>query len=155
MKSIWATTLLLLGLGETEALISTGECPDIKYMENFDKSRYAGKWYEQVRDRQNIHTISTDCVTKEFALNQDGDLDLYFRGYYNLFFGYYGANGTMYRCDEGSPDTWTCQATMGPSPKRLPFKIYYTDYDTMDVSYSCTEYMGYFKKEQFAVATRE
>eukprot|EP00355_Strombidium_rassoulzadegani_P007815 CAMPEP_0168618918 /NCGR_PEP_ID=MMETSP0449_2-20121227/6326_1 /TAXON_ID=1082188 /ORGANISM="Strombidium rassoulzadegani, Strain ras09" /LENGTH=223 /DNA_ID=CAMNT_0008659821 /DNA_START=23 /DNA_END=694 /DNA_ORIENTATION=- len=159
MKSIWATSVLLLGssslIEETAARLSRGRCPDIKNIENFDKTRYSGHWYEQMRDRSNPYTISTDCVTKEFALNEDGDLDLYFRGYYSLFFDYYGAEGTMYQCDEGSADTWTCQATMGKSPKRIPFNIFYTDYDNFDVNYSCSNVLGYFKKEQFSVATRE
>ena len=159
MKSILTTSVLLFGssslMGEADALITRGSCPKIRNIDNFDKNRYAGKWYEQIRDRLNPYTISTDCVTKEFALNEDGDLDLYFRGYYGFLFDYYGAEGTMYQCDEGSADTWTCQATMGKSSKRIPFEIFYTDYDNFDIMYHCTEYMGFMKKEQFSVATRE
>ena len=44
----------------------------------------------------NVYTINADCVTKEFFLNSDGDVDLYLRGYYGLLFDYKGINGTMY-----------------------------------------------------------
>ena len=64
-------------------MISLGRCPrDISYIQDFDPKRYAGKWYEFLRDPGNPMTIATDCVTKEFALDSDGNLDLYFRGYY-------------------------------------------------------------------------
>ena len=55
-------------------------------MSNFDPARYAGKWYEILRDPGNPMTIATDCVTKKFALDSNGNLDLYFRGFYHLFF---------------------------------------------------------------------
>ena len=44
----------------------------------------------------NPWTLMTDCVTKEFGLNSQGDVDLYFRGYYSMIFNYQGIDGTMY-----------------------------------------------------------
>ena len=65
-------------------------------MDDFKPQAYSGKWYEIVRDRLNPYTISTDCVTKEFGMNKQGDVDLYFRGYYSLLGRYSGIDGTMY-----------------------------------------------------------
>merc|ERR1712032_1812317 len=95
-------------------------------MADFDPARYSGKWYEIVRDRQNPYTIGSECVTREFAqLNEDEmSMDLNFRGYYLWRFGYMNGSGTLYQCDEGSADSWTCKATMGGSSKRSPFKIW-------------------------------
>ena len=59
-----------------DARLSLGECPKTSYIANFNATGYSGKWYEQVRDMFNPYTISTDCVTKEFAPNKDGDVDL-------------------------------------------------------------------------------
>ena len=87
-------------------------------------------------------------------MNADEDVDLYFRGYYWLALRYMGATGTLYQCDEGSPETWTCQATMGESDKRSPFGIYDTDYETYEIMYNC-EQMGWLKNEWFSVNTRE
>ena len=122
-------------------------------MENFNPQAYVGKWYEIVRDRLNPYTISTDCVTKEFGLNADGDVDLYFRGYYSILFRYNGIDGTLYQCDEGTPSTWTCMATMGGRPKRHPIKMFDTDYENYEIYYDCTEFAG-FKTESFAVSSR-
>merc|ERR1711998_9081 len=139
-----------------QAKISIGSCGDVKMIENFDKTRYVGKWFELVRDRMNPYSISSDCTTKEFALNDDGDVDLYFRGYYGLAGKYMGVNGELYQCDEGSPEPFTCMATMGGGSERLPFGIFYTDYETYDISYSCVDLLdGFFKSESFAVTTRE
>lgn len=59
----------------------------------------------------------------------------------------------MYECKAGSSTTWTCMATMGGYPKRIPFKIFDTDYETYDLSYFCEEKLG-FKSENIAVALR-
>ena len=140
-----------------EARWSFGSCPKVENVSDFDPARYSGQWYEIVRDRQNPYTLSTDCVTKEFAPynEQDKSMDLYFRGYYMWRFGYMGASGTMYQCDEGSADSFTCMATMGRSPKRSPFPIWATDYDNYDIGYSCTDHLGgRVKFEMFSVASR-
>ena len=60
----------------------------------------------------------------------------------------------MYQCDEGSPTTFTCMATMG-SPKRSPLNIWFTDYDTFTADYDCSDLMwGLMKWESFSVNTR-
>ena len=70
-----------------------------------------------------------------------------------------GANGTMYQCDEGSKDTFTCMATMeasmGKSTKRSPFPIWYTDYENIDMMYTCSEHFGgWFKYQSLSVSSR-
>ena len=87
---------LLVNLIFAEARLSSGQCDEIEYISDFKPKDFAGHWYEIVRDSSNAHTISTDCVTKEFSVNKDGDLDLYFRGHYKFYGDYMGVNGTMY-----------------------------------------------------------
>lgn len=157
-KSLAAVAALAMFAGSADAKVSFGECPKMEYIDNFEASRYSGKWYEIVRDRQNPYTISTDCVTKEFApFNaEEESMDLFFRGYYFLKMDYMGVNGTLYQCDQGSPETWTCQATMGGGTHRSPIMVWNTDYDNFDISYSCKSiFGGKMKFETFSVAARE
>lgn len=139
-KTIAAAAALALFSNTAEAKISFGKCPEINNMSDFDAKRYSGKWYEIVRDRQNPYTISTDCVTKEFGTFKEADksMDLFFRGYYAFKMGYMGVNGTLYQCDEGSPDSFTCMATMGGGTHRSPITVWNTDYDNFDISYTCS-----------------
>ena len=109
-------------------------------MANFDPARLSGKWYEVVRDNQNPWTLGTSCVTKEFSPynEQEKKLDLYFRCHWQMKFGYMGIGGSLYQCDEGSANSWTCKATMGSSSKRSDFNIFETDYDNYEILYYCS-----------------
>ena len=147
-------TAIVANLMYIEARLSTGQCEDVEYVADFKPEKFAGHWYEIVRDTQNPYTISTDCVTKDFTLNKDGDIDLYFRGYYSLFGDYMGVDGTMYQCDEGSSKTWTCMATMGGRSHRRPFKIFDTDYTSYEIMYACENINSFSKTELFAVSSR-
>ena len=110
MKSFALAALL----GATSAKFHFGWCPSVQNVEDFDAAAYAGKWYEVYRDRHNMHTHFADCVTKEFDVNEDGNMDLYFRGFYNIhgWGKYMGIGGVMSDCDTGSADSYTCKATM-------------------------------------------
>ena len=47
-------------------------------------------------------------------------------------------------------------ATMHGGSNRLPFKIFHTDYESYDIHYHCEDVAGgYFKNEEFSVATRD
>ena len=153
---MFKSTILCALVATTSARMTWGACSkDVKYIDNFKPAEYAGKWYEIVRDRFNPYTISADCVTKEFSVNKDGDLDLNFRGYYEMMFSYFAGSGTMYQCDEGSPDTFTCMATMGGSDRRSPLNVYLTDYNNYEIFYTCKDMMGgLMKSEMFSVNSR-
>ena len=152
MKSISVIALAAL-VGSSDAKISFGKCPEPERIANFDKARYAGQWYEQIRDTSNPWATGFECVTKEYRLNENQDLDLYFRGYASLLFSYMGIDGTMYEC--GTSSEGTCMATMGTSEKRSPLNVYATDYDSYEVYYKCMDILGFSKMELFNVYTRE
>ena len=46
-------------------------------------------------------------------------------------------------------------ATMAGKSFRIPFKIYYTDYENFDISYSCKKIKDGNKVETFAIAVRD
>jgi len=82
-------------------------------------------------------------------------MDLYFRCHYQMKFGYMGIGGSLYQCDEGSANSWTCQATMGSGSKRSDFNIFHTDYENFDITYYCSEYFrGRMKFEMMSVSSR-
>lgn len=98
---------------------------------------YTGKWYEVYRDKWNPHTMMADCVTKEYSMNPQGEIDLYYRGYYNMLgWGKYsGIGGKVFDCEKGSPYSFTCFATMGWFTKKSQFKVFATDYKNYDIHY--------------------
>ena len=93
----------------------------------------------------------TDCVSKEFEFDKDGNVDLYFRGKYPIV-GYKGVDGVLYDCPDGQ-----CHATMGGSPreKAIPFDFFWTDYDNFEVSYNCSSLLGgLMKNEMLSISGR-
>ena len=161
MNKLFSTAVIAL-IGSTEAKFHLGHCPHVDYMQDFDKEAYSGEWYEIFRDKHNMYTWGAECVTKEFSLNDEGAVDLYFRGKYDnhWFFrswsGYHGIDGTMYNCGKSQdPNEWTCEATMGQHSKKLhPFKIFDTDYENYEISYSCWSFFGLFKFDNLAISSR-
>ena len=153
MKFSIAALAFIAALESAEARISFGSCPDYQNVSDFDVEAYAGKWYDQANGGWMLYTAGARCITKEFGLRDDGNLDLSFRGLYGLW-GYRSGDGALYQCDEGSADGWTCMATMGRSSKRSPFPIFATDYENYEIGYSCRSMLG-MKYENFSIATRE
>merc|ERR1711908_57464 len=80
-------------------------------------------------------------------------MDLYFRGLYHASKQYRGVNGTLYNCGE-SPEE-TCKATMGGKPYKAPYKVFYTDFENIDVYYSCKKNDKGEKVESFSVSLRD
>lgn len=114
-------------------------------MDSFQPQKYTGRWFDILQDKDTYERWQIDCITKEFAMIEEGDVDLYFRGrHYWQSVGnqYRGVNGVLYRCDEGSATTQTCMATMGKSTEKILFKIFQTDFITYDLSYHCYLHNG-------------
>ena len=154
MKILSACFVSSLMYGTSDAKMSFGSCPEVEMISDFQPQNYVGKWYEVYRDKWNKYSLGADCVTKEFAVRDDGKINLYFRGYYHWMLKYQGIDGVMSDCDEGSPDSFTCQATMGGGTRLNPIKIFATDYKNYDISYSCSDYWGMFKNENLGITSR-
>ena len=134
-----AAICALAMIGATQARYGEGSCPEgVTFQDDFDVSRFVGKWYQVEGDIQNKWTRDAACVTQEYAFNADGNVDLYYRGKYEA--GYRGINGTIYNCDTGN-----CEATMGSwTDRRFPFRTFATDYENYHISYNCYERNGKF-----------
>lgn len=154
------TILALAALGVTEARVSSGGCPKVEMMDDLDETRYTGKWFEWRRDYWNTYTQWAECVTKEFAMRPDGNVDLAFRAKYPFPWGYRVGDGVLYSCDKGKCKSYMgpkggFEATMGDSDKRANFDFFFTDYENVDIGYSCTEmFYGWFKNERLSIAGR-
>ena len=133
------STSIMALIGAASAKWGFGTCPKVNSMESLDMERYAGHWYEIYRDVHGWYTQGADCVTKEFELNQAGNLDLYFRGFYNWhgWGKYSGVGGEISECgsSNGLFESSTCKATMGGSTEKCPFDMLATDYDNYDIGY--------------------
>ena len=94
-----------------DARFKWGSCPTGLTWATMDKSGmedFAGTWYEIQRDKWFPMEIGAECVTQEYAMRADGNMNLWFRGDYT-FFGYRnrgsGVGGQLQDCKDGSPST--------------------------------------------------
>ena len=140
MKS-FAVALLL---NMVSAKMGFGPCPQVDTMTDLDEARFAGNWYEVSRDSTPFMEVGYECTTQQFVLNDDGDLDFYFRAnFLHPLSGYNGIGGTTKNC--GTSDEWTCQAymptTSARADKLYPLTFLDTDYDNYAISYACMDMM--------------
>ena len=136
-------------LAAASAKMSFGSCPDVSNMESLDKSAYAGKWYEIQRDPMFPYTMGSTCTFKEYTLDSNGDLDLWFGAYQPMMFSYAGVGGKMY-CDESMEET--CEATMTDTGDyRAPFGVLATDYQSYDIAYFCMDMIEGVMKAEFVM----
>ena len=140
MKAI-AVALLL---NAVSAKMAFGPCPQVDYLTDLDETRFAGNWYEISRDSTLFMEMGYECTTQQFTLNDDGDLDFYFRAnFLHPLSGYNGIGGTTKNC--GTSDEWTCQAYMPTTSARAdqlyPLIFLDTDYDNYAISYACMNMM--------------
>ena len=75
-----------------------------------------------------------DCDYKQYTLDVNGDLDLWYQGFQWMALSYSGIGGKMF-CQDGQG----CEATMGSSSKRSPHDVLVTDYDNYAASYRCSQ----------------
>ena len=144
-KLVALTAALLMS---TEARMSFGECPTVDNVTTLDKTRYAGKWYQIEGDMTFPYTMGASCVYKDFTVDSNNDLDLWF-GQYSMF-RYLGGGGKMY-CSANSEET--CTATMGGGDKSSanPFPVLAPDYETYDIGYYCMDMIKGFMKADFVM----
>ena len=133
--AIIASTLSL-----SQAMLHFGKCPTPQVVNTMDRAAFAGNWYEIQRDNMFPMEITAECVTHEYKLTNESELDLRFRGWYAMmFFQYSGVGGQLLEC--GTSNDWTCQATMAGGDKRSAFNFLEVDTSSHNVLYVCEEMM--------------
>ena len=80
---------------EAMAVFLKADCPKVPTVEKFDAKRYAGKWYEVVRDKNIPFMKGASCTTAKYTLGEDGDIDVTNRAFLK---GTYTASSGKVRC---------------------------------------------------------
>ena len=91
-------------LGLTQAKMGFGPCPEVELMSDLDTARFAGNWYEISRDSQFFMEMGYECTTQQYVLNDDGNLDFYYRA--NMLHPmsmYGGIGGEVNNCGNSVP----------------------------------------------------
>ena len=153
IKSLTITVIAAVH-GVVNCTISLGKCPadGFPVEKNFDKERYAGRWYEQVRDKNMFFEKCAECTTADYDMLPNGDLSVYNRAWYWYFNKYVSMHGSA-RC----PGTdGKCIVNFGGKNKsdRINYNILMTDYDNYSVVYSCYPITSWLKSEYFWILAR-
>lgn len=76
-KLSWAALALLSSTASARMWV--GSCPKIDWDTGFDSARFAGQWYEQLRDGFFSMEMDQKCMTGNHVLRPDGALDSQWR----------------------------------------------------------------------------
>lgn len=150
------STLALAALGAADAkMLLFGQCPPTpQLVSNFDKERFAGNWYEVLRDSDFMFEMGQECVTHQYTNLPDGNMGLYFRAW-SWMTGYMGIDGRMTECGDNLDHT--CMVSMSTSDKTSPYDVLWINDDyTIGVNYMCTEMMmGMMTFQWWSVFSRD
>ncbi|KAG6439756.1 hypothetical protein O3G_MSEX001052 [Manduca sexta] len=76
LRTIAAFLCGLLALNLCRAqIILPGQCPHVKIMEDFDASRYLGKWYEAEKYFF-LFEFGGKCITADYKLKDNGAINV-------------------------------------------------------------------------------
>ena len=133
----------------------SGSCPkDYKPMENFDKERYMGDWYEQVRDKYTPFEIGAGCQVASYALNDDGSIAV--KNYsHQIWRGWDSGEGTAIVADTGDASLIVDFDEMPNIDDVVNYTVLDTDYDTYTVVYSCDNFMPFAYWDFLWILSRE
>lgn len=134
-----------------------GKCkvqPTPQVVQNFNIQKYAGKWFEQYRDKQFLFSTG-ECVTAEYSLNPDGksvkvvNSELRSEGKRKSAIGTATCPTSEAKCTVTFDESIFSRLTKGN------YWVYDTDYENYSIVYSCSEYLSIFYAEFVWVLTRE
>lgn len=120
-------------------IIMPGACPDIKAMDNFDPSRYLGKWYEAEKYFF-VFEFGGKCITANYSKKDNGMVGVVNKQI-NLLSGIQseirGQATQVSRSDEAK---LTVSFPSLPINIEAPYWVIDTDYDSYSVVWSCYEF---------------
>merc|ERR1712203_1197807 len=163
-----SSSLLLLILSPSFSLaaigISTGSCPPVTGMSDFDVSAYLGQWYEYsnlFEIYQDVFAVGAKCVRATYT--KEGDTVGVKNEYVSPFTGYGSIEGIARFTNSStvgelivnfnSPDG---RSLFGGDPNAPNYIVIDTDYTSYSVVYMCRNIiLGIFKKESLWLLTRD
>ena len=126
-------------------------CPEFEPMTGVDLKRYAGRWYEIVRDRATPFELLMSCVTADYSIEDDGTLGVTNSGYRNNN-GWSSSNGIASPAGDGLKVSFEGMPEIGDEPN---YFVLDTDYETYSVVYSCGNFAGLFTFDMLWVLARD
>ena len=153
-NTIAVSSLLALG---AQAAPRFG-CPqDYKPMESFDIDRYAGKWYEVMRDKYTPFELGAGCVMAEYTPSTDGSGIITVQNSARRpIFGWTDIKGPAVQADTGDASLVVSFHGKDPDPSsKANYTVLDTDYETYSVVYSCGDILGTFGFDFLWILARE
>merc|ERR1712037_749351 len=165
MCSLKATSscLLLLILSPSFSLaaigISTGSCPSVRGMTDFDLSAYLGQWYEY----SNMFEIYQDVFAVGATYVEEGDTVGVKNEYVSPLTGYGSIDGSARFANSSAVGELVVnfnnpaagRSLFGRDPNTPNYSVVDTDYTSYSVVYMCRPVAGIFKKESLWLLTRD
>jgi len=139
---------------------STGTCPKFQSVQDFDLSKYLGKWHGYAKYPQR-RFANNDCSTVFYSDGtKPGGLPTVnvINRAYNQMTGTYGRIvGTATALDASVPAALRVYFPVSPKPPSATpnYNVIGTDYDNYALVYDCRQISNYEKEESLYVLTRE
>merc|ERR1712088_1285144 len=163
-----SSSLLLLILSPSFSLaaigISTGSCPPVRGMSDFDVSAYLGQWYEysnMFEIYQDVFAVGAKCVRATYT--EEGDTVGVKNEYVSPLTGYGSIEGSARFASTASVGELIVNFNNpagrslfgGADPNAPNYSVIDTDYTSYSVVYMCRPIAGIFKKGSLWLLTRD
>merc|ERR1712192_80388 len=164
-----SSSLLLLVLSPTFSSaaigISTGSCPSVRGMTDFDSSAYLGQWYEysnMFEIYQDVFAVGAKCVRATYT--EEGDVVGVKNEYVSPLTGYGSIDGSARFANSSTVGELIVnfnnpagRSLFGRESENAPnYSVIDTDYTSYSVVYMCRPiFAGIFKKESLWLLTRD
>jgi len=160
--------LLLLILSPSFSLaaigISTGSCPSVRGMADFDLSAYLGQWYEysnMFEIYQDVFAVGAKCVRATYV--EEGGTVGVKNEYVSPLTGYGSIDGSARFANSSAVGELIVnfnnpaagRSLFGRDPNAPNYSVVDTDYTSYSVVYMCRPVAGIFKKESLWLLTRD
>merc|ERR1711872_244263 len=170
MCSLAATSssliFLIFSISFSEAAIgiSTGACPDVRGMTDFDSAAYLGQWYEysnMFEIYQDVFAVGAKCVRATYT--DQGETVGVKNEYVSPLTGYGSIEGSARFASSASMGELIVNFNNpagrslfgGADPNTPNYSVIDTDYTSYPVVYMCRPIAGIFKKESLWLLTRD
>uniref|UniRef100_A0A8C1D427 Apolipoprotein D n=1 Tax=Cyprinus carpio TaxID=7962 RepID=A0A8C1D427_CYPCA len=141
MQALQVLSLTLLSvLAVSAQSIGSGKCPQPPVQQNFDLTKYMGRWYEITKIPARFQL--GDCCQAIYTLS-DGIVLV--RNEQLLNGAYSFTEGTAKIADASEPAKLEVRFFEDAPP--APYWVLATDYDTYTLVYSCSDFAGLFRAE--------
>ncbi|KAJ8736580.1 hypothetical protein PYW08_007236 [Mythimna loreyi] len=134
-------------------IIMPGSCPDMKVMENFDASRYLGKWYEAEKYFF-LFEFGGKCITADYSLKENGVVGVVNKQINILSGTQTEIQGQATQVSKSDGAKLAVSFPSLPVNVEAPYWVIKTDYETYSVVWSCYEF-GLFHTVNAWILTRE